>query len=174
MKKLMIYLLLSVASLTTLKAQSELPTDSIRHTTKTGIKQFGDFLLDMRLMQATMIKLPKLDFTLTDNAKDYNALFRLPESSIYSQEQIGSSYSLGLNDFSSFGQTETFRKSTFKLNNGWQFSTYGNYNADGWKIPQRSVLPWEKNNFSGGFELKSANKAFGIRIEVRQGQNYPY
>ena len=37
----------------------------------------------------------------------------------------------------------------------------------------RSALPWEKNTFKGAFELKSANGAFGIRIEVQQGRN-PY
>ena len=33
---------------------------------------------------------------------------------------------------------------------------------------------WEKNNFRGAFELKSANGNFGIRIEVQQGRNGPY
>ena len=46
-------------------------------------------------------------------------------------------------------------------------------NADGYKVPDRSALPWEKNTFKGAFELKSANGAFGIRIEVQQGKN-PY
>ena len=35
-------------------------------------------------------------------------------------------------------------------------------------------VPWEKNNFRGAFELKSANGNFGIRIEVQQGRNGPY
>ena len=37
-----------------------------------------------------------------------------------------------------------------------------------------SAMPWEKNNFRGAFELKSANGNFGIRIEVQQGRNGPY
>jgi hypothetical protein len=31
-------------------------------------------------------------------------------------------------------------------------------------------LPWEKNNFMGGMELK-LNKHFGIRVEVQQGRD---
>ena len=51
---------------------------------------------------------------------------------------------------------------------------YGEYDKDGWKVPNPSALPWEKNNFKGAFELKSANGAFGIRIEVQQGRHVPY
>ena len=49
-----------------------------------------------------------------------------------------------------------------------RINTYGEYDKDGWKVPNRSALPWEKNNFKGAFEMKSANGAFGIRIEVQQ------
>ena len=42
--------------------------------------------------------------------------------------------------------------------------TYGEYDKDGWKVPNPSALPWEKNNFKGAFELKSANGSFGIRF----------
>lgn len=63
---------------------------------------------------------------------------------------------------------------TFKPNN-MRLSTYGQYTWDGKRIPRPSVLPWEKNNFMGGMELK-VNKNFGIRIEVQQGRNpvYPH
>ena len=63
---------------------------------------------------------------------------------------------------------------TFKLKNGWKINTYGDYDKDGWKVPNRSAMPWEKNNFRGAFELKSANGNFGIRIEVQQGRNGLY
>ena len=48
------------------------------------------------------------------------------------------------------------------------------YDKDGWRVPNRSAMPWERNNFRGAFELKSANGNFGIRIEVQQGRNVPY
>ena len=53
---------------------------------------------------------------------------------------------------------------TFKLKNGWKINTYGDYDKDGWKVPNRSAMPWEKNNFRGAFELKSSMVIFGIRI----------
>ena len=62
----------------------------------------------------------------------------------------------------------------FTLKNGMRIHTYGEYDKDGWKVPNPSALPWEKNNFKGAFELKSANGAFGIRIEVQQGRHVPY
>lgn len=62
---------------------------------------------------------------------------------------------------------------SFKLKNGMRINTYGEYNADGYRVPNRSALPWERNAFKGAFELKSANGSFGIRIEVQQGRN-PY
>ncbi len=55
-----------------------------------------------------------------------------------------------------------------------RINTYGDYNKDGWRVPNRSAMPWERNNFRGAFELKSANGNFGIRIEVQQGRNVPY
>ena len=63
---------------------------------------------------------------------------------------------------------------SFKLKNGMRINTYGDYDKDGWRVPNRSAMPWEKNNFRGAFELKSANGNFGIRIEVQQGRNGPY
>ena len=63
---------------------------------------------------------------------------------------------------------------SFTLKNGMRIHTYGEYDKDGWKVPNPSALPWEKNNFKGAFELKSANGAFGIRIEVQQGRHVPY
>lgn len=41
---------------------------------------------------------------------------------------------------------------TFKLKNGWKINTYGDYDKDGWKVPNRSAMPWEKNNFREAFE----------------------
>lgn len=55
-----------------------------------------------------------------------------------------------------------------------EINTYGDYDKDGWKVPNRSAMPWEKNNFRGAFELKSSNGNFGIRIEVQQGRNGLY
>lgn len=35
-----------------------------------------------------------------------------------------------------------------------------------------SALPWQKNNFNAGFEMKSSNGSFGIKVEVHGGRGY--
>ena len=82
---------------------------------------------------------------------------------------FGYGYGWGLSSSPQFMQM-----GSFKLKNGMRINTYGDYDKDGWRVPNRSAMPWEKNNFRGAFELKSANGNFGIRIEVQQGRNGPY
>ena len=60
MKKLIFFLLL-LLSTASLSAQSEQPSDSIRHLPST-VKQYGDFLIDMGLFIAAPPKLPKYKF----------------------------------------------------------------------------------------------------------------
>ncbi|WP_294631340.1 occludin [uncultured Bacteroides sp.] len=172
MKKLILFLLL-IVSAEVVSAQSELPPDSIRRTPSANIKEFGGFLLDMGLMNLAAPQLPKPDINMPDMSKDYNQLFRLNTDAIYSQ-----GFTNSFSSFSGFGYDWGLSSSplfmqagTFKLKNGMKINTYGDYNKDGWKVPNRSAMPWEKNNFRGAFELKSANGSFGIRIEVQQGRN---
>ena len=75
MKKLIFFLLL-LLSTASLSAQSEQPSDSIRHLPST-VKQYGDFLIDMGLFIAAPPKLPKYKFELPDASKDYNRIFSL-------------------------------------------------------------------------------------------------
>lgn len=63
---------------------------------------------------------------------------------------------------------------SFKLRNGMRINTYGEYDADGYKVYNPAALPWEKNNFNAAFEVKSPNGKFGIKVEVQGGRNYPY
>lgn len=179
MKKLILSISLLLAT-ATLSAQSELPADSTRHAPSENYKEFGGFLLDMGLMSVTLPQLPKLNFELPNAGKDYNQLFSLnPDvtfmqgfSNVFSPSISG--YGFGM--FSGFGSTpQHLQMGTFKLKNGMRLNTYGEYNSDGYKVRNHNALPWEKNNFKGAFELKSANGAFGIRIEVQQGRNtVPY
>ena len=73
-----------------------------------------------------------------------------------------------------FRSPENLQMGSFRLKNGMRINTYGEYDKDGWKVPNHSALPWEKNNFKGAFEMKSSNGAFGIRIEVQQGNRTPF
>lgn len=177
MKKPILFLLL-MFSVIYASAQSEVPSDSIHHAPSANIKEFGGFLLDMGLMNVAPPKLPKLQLGIPDAGKDYNQLFRLNPDAQYSQ---GFTNAFSPSPFSGFGygwglssSPQFMQMGTFKLKNGMRIHTYGDYNKDGWKVSNRSALPWQKNNFRGAFELKSANGAFGIRIEVQQGRNAPY
>ena len=63
---------------------------------------------------------------------------------------------------------------SYKLKNGMRINTYGEYNADGYKVYNPSAMPWERNNFNAAFEIKSANGNFGIRVEMQGGRNNPF
>ena len=177
MKKLILsfsLLLVTIASF----AQSELSSDSLPRSPQENYKEFGGFLLDMGLMNVMPSQLPKMEFKLFDTGKDFNQLFNLNPDITYSQGMSNifspSFYSSGLYRFGGFGSTQNLQMGSFKLKNGMRLNTYGEYNANGYKVPNRSALPWEKNNFKGAFELKSANGAFGIRVEVQQGRTDPF
>ena len=173
MKKLILSLSLLLATVA-VSAQSELPSDSIPRSPSENYKEFGGFLLDMGLMSVMPPQLPKMNFDISDAGKDYNRFFRLHPDVTYSQglSDVFSPFYSGFG-WSGFGSSQNLQMGSFKLKNGMRINTYGEYNADGYKVPDRSALPWEKNTFKGAFELKSANGAFGIRIEVQQGKN-PY
>lgn len=179
MKKLIILLSLLLVTIA-VSAQSELPADSVRRAPTENYKEFGGFLLDMGLMSVLPPQLPKYDFQWDKPGKDFNQLFSLNPDVTFTQglsNVFAPSYSgFGMFGFGNFGSSsQQLQMSSFKLKNGMRINTYGEYNADGYKVRNPSALPWEKNNFKGAFEMKSANGAFGIRIEVQQGRNsYPY
>lgn len=174
MKKLVIILTILLGT-TTLAAQTEIKQDSLKIAVgpKYNMKAFGDFVLDMNLL--TPPKLPSFSSNLLgpDMTKDYNALFILPFQQITTYKFTHSNYQPYGYGF--FSTSQELQGATFKLNGNMKISTYGQYTLDGRKIPQRGALPWEKNDFIGGMELKF-NKNFGIQIEVRQRHNplFPY
>ena len=178
MRKLILFLSL-ILSVGFASAQSEVPSDSIRRAPSSNIKEFGGFLLDMGLMNVAPPKLPKFSLDVPDVSKDYNQIFRLNTDATYTQgftdafsspfSGFGYGYGWGLSSSPQFMQM-----GTFKLKNGWKINTYGDYDKDGWKVPNRSAMPWEQNNLRKAIELKSSNGNFGIRIEVQQGRNGLY
>lgn len=175
MKKLILLLALLLPTMI-VSAQSEQPAENDRTSPKTNYKEFGGFLLDMGLMSVLPPQLPKYDLGLNKMSKDYNELFSLNPNVIMTQglSNVFSSSYFGVG-FGGFGSTpQQLQMGSFKLKNGMRINTYGEYNADGYRVPNPSALPWQKNNFKGAFEMKSANGAFGIRIEVQQGRYAPY
>lgn len=177
MKRLILFVCVMLGALS-VSAQSEVPADTIRGLPST-VKQYGDFLIDMGLFAASPARLPRPSLNLYDASKDYNRIFRLNPDATMTQgfsnafaPVYSSGYAWGFGGFSSTPQY--LQMGSFKLKNGMRLNTYGEYDADGRKVPNPSAMPWEKNNFKGGFELKSGNGAFGIRIEVQQGRGAPY
>ena len=173
MKKIF-FLLLIFAGAIKLSAQNEVPSDSIGlPPTHHNIKMMGDFALDMNLISPPKIPSFSSNMLGPDAIKDYVKLFQLPLTWILSKSFIPNTYSTFGFGFST--SSNYLQSSSFRLNDNMQLNTYGQYDMDGRRIPNRSALPWEKDNFMGGMELKF-NKNFGIRIEVQQGRNpyYPY
>lgn len=178
MRKLILSIALCFAT-AMVSAQSELGTDSIHGISMENYKNFDGFLLDMGMMVVAPPPLtaPHFDFRDYGTTKDYQKLFQINPDIIYGQEFITSSlpfYSGGMGFFGFGSMPMTLQKGSFKLKNGMRINTYGEYDADGNKVYNPSALPWEKNNFNGAFEVKSANGNFGIRIEVQQGRRVPY
>lgn len=153
-------------------AQSENPSDTIRVPSK-QYKQYGDFILDMSLFSLMPPTIPKVSLELPKPSIDYNELLQLDKMPVF--DNFDSSYSLSSFGYSygMMGTPVRLQSKSYKLNDNLRFSTFGQYDENGRKIPTPGLMPWEKNNFVGGFELKSS-KGFGIRVEVRQGNRNPY
>lgn len=182
-RRLLFCLLLLWAAIQAAEAQTESADTLAAHAASpAGVKSFDGFLLDMRLMQMAAPRLPRFTLEVPDASKDYSRLFQLNPDITYSQG-LSNLFSLGNTRYYStnpfglsgfFNQTDNLQMGSFRLKNGMRINTYGQYDKDGWRVPNPSALPWERNNFKGAFELKSSNGAFGIRIEVQQGRESPY
>ena len=144
-----------------LQAQSE---TSINFNTSKE-KNYDGFILDMgTMLNAEALTLPlilpslnsftHLDFT--DNALKIN-----PESFKINTSKI-------LFDTSSIHQKQLLGNS-YRLNNGIQINTYGEYDINGYKRYSPSIPYWLDNKFKAAFEMKSSNGKFGIKLEITGG-----
>ena len=193
MKQVCLFIIALFAGSISLYAQSEAQGDSIRsHVLPDGtppegalmpeVKNYDGFLLDMSLLKMEAPRLPEFTLEIPDASKDYSRMFRLNPNATYSQglsnvfsltnSTVYSMNPFGLSGF--WSSPENLQMGSFRPKNGMRINTYGEYDKDGWKVPNHSALPWEKNNFKGAFEMKSSNGAFGIRIEVQQGNRTPF
>ena len=193
MKQVCLFIIALFAGSISLYAQSEAQGDSIRsHVLPDGtppegalmpeVKNYDGFLLDMSLLKMEAPRLPEFTLEIPDASKDYSRMFRLNPNATYSQglsnvfsltnSTVYSMNPFGLSGF--WSSPENLQMGSFRLKNGMRINTYGEYDKDGWKVPNHSALPCEKNNFKGAFEMKSSNGAFGIRIEVQQGNRTPF
>ena len=160
-------------------AQSEIKQDSIIITLDDeirldgGVRSYGDFLIDMDLLMIKPIESPKSKLLQIEKTKDYNALLSLSPNATYTQG-TATLFSPSFGIIGGAGNIHHMQMGSFKLKNGWRLNTYGDYNADGYRVVNPSALPWERNNFRGAFEMKSSNGSFGIRVEVQQGRTSPF
>lgn len=176
MKKLLLSLALVLTGIAA-SAQTESLNDSISHgISLDNFKSFDGFLLDMNMMVATPppLTLPIFDISELNGKKNYYQFFQFTPTTIYSKESLYLYTGYGLNGFGFNPTAPAFQKASFQLKNGMRINTYGEYDADGYKVRNPSALPWERNNFNGAFEMKSENGNFGIRIEVQRGRTMPY
>lgn len=168
MKRIVRYIiiLLAVFPVTLYAQQEELPTDSIRITFDNQVRQFGDFLLDMTLFEPIAISQMSLREMLPQNvAKDYSYLFQADNKLTLSTL---SSFSIGGRQLST---TYNLQQATFRLTDRITLSTYGQYKYDGSKAANTNPLPWNRDNFMGGFELKF-NNGFSFRMEMKTNNHY--
>ncbi|MDR0961837.1 MAG: occludin [Mediterranea sp.] len=166
MKRVILFLLLIVPSAVAF-AQSELPADTLHHTPSSNLKEYGDFLLDMSLMNVKPVEIPRLNLELPKSTEDYSRMFRFNNDAVYTQ-MVTNFFSPFGRDWGFFSSPQYLQMGSFKLGNGWRLNTYGEYTKEGWRVPNHNALPWERNTFHGAFELKSSNGNFGFRIEVQR------
>lgn len=192
--KRFLFILLIVLTASALYGQSEIVSDTLNHgggnIPPTSEHFFSDetknidgFLIDMNsLMGKPAPDLGDYRLVVPDASKDYSRIFRLNPDVTYSSglsnmfSLSGSSY-FSRNPFglTGFGDAmDNLQMSSFRLKNGWRLNTYGEYDKDGWRVPNPSALPWQRNNFKGAFELKSQDGKFGIRVEVQRGRENPF
>ena len=192
--KRFLFILLIVLTASALYGQSEMVSDTLsrgggnippvsEHFFSDETKNIDGFLIDMNsLMGKPASDLSDYRLVVPDASKDYSRIFRLNPDVTYSSglsnmfSLSGSSY-FSRNPFglTGFGDAmDNLQMSSFRLKNGWRLNTYGEYDKDGWRVPNPSALPWQRNNFKGAFELKSQDGKFGIRVEVQRGRENPF
>ncbi|MCD8309702.1 MAG: occludin [Prevotellaceae bacterium] len=188
MKRLPLIIIALLAVLPPLHAQQETTVDtlSVQRAPESDLlpadtREYGGFLIDMGLMDmsATPSAVPRAAYGMPPIGKDYSRMFSLNPNVVYSQgwsrlfaPEHSFVYSLNPFGWGGFWDStpQNLQMGSFRLNNGMRINTYGEYTKEGYRVPNRSALPWERNNFKGAFELKSANGSFGIRVEVQQGR----
>ena len=191
MKQVCLFIIALFAGSISLYAQSEAQGDSIRsHVLPDGtppegalmpeVKNYDGFLLDMSLLKMEAPRLPEFTLEIPDASKDYSRMFRLNPNATYSQglsnvfsltnSTVYSMNPFGLSGF--WSSPENLQMGSFRLKNGMRINTYGEYDKDGWKVPNHSALPWEKNNFKGAFEMKSSNGRSAYASKCNKGTGH--
>ena len=164
-------------------AQGDVNTDTLRINPADYIDLSGSprmdrsqtydgFLLDIDLLDSVEFAQP-LAKSMKALMPDYSQL--LPPSTVTFGTLSGSMLLPSLS-FSSFGNPYfnavpsigNLQVANFRLKNGMTISTIGDYDANGSRV-NRPINPWQRNNFQGAFQLKSADGKFSFGIRVSNG-----
>lgn len=184
MKRWMTAALALMAALTAAQAQEVVVNDSLLNTVADGtplflpqeVKEYDGFLLDMNLLNLSMQPAPTVgnyEMIIPDASKDWTRLLGLDNGVTYGSGST-TFYGPSMGIYGSLPASSNLLMSSFRLKNGMRLNTYGQYNDQGFRKADPSALPWQRNNFKGAFELKSASGNFGIRVEVKQGRESPF
>lgn len=164
-------------------AQSDVKADTLRVNPADFINLSGSprmdrsqtydgFLLDIKPLDLFESVQP-LAQSLKALMPDFSQL--LPRSTVtfgtLSGNTLLPSFSLGSYGYSYFHSVPTtgnVQVANFRLKNGITISTMGDYDANGNRV-NRPVNPWQRNNFQGAFQLKSADGKFSFGIRVSNG-----
>lgn len=157
-------------------AQSRAENDSIVlesfDTPSFRINPYGEFMMNISM---PAIRQPMPDYSSNmlppDATKDIYQKIYLPQQWVPAGNYIRPEGSFWQGGY--FSPTTELQSAVLKTNGSFQLRTYGQYNLDGYKIPNHSALPWERNGFIGGMEMKFNNK-FQIRVEVQRRNNWGY
>lgn len=161
------FLLLATANFAFAQSESELKIDKISD----NYAYLDGLLFDISIPQ--LPQLPAFDpqFLLGPDMKDYSAMFQPDTRWTFGKEHTFYPNSFSSSSFFPFSGQQ-LQKATYKVNDQMRLSLYGQYEANGRRTPNTNALPWNRDAFVGGMELRF-NKNFGMRIEVRQGGRNP-
>ncbi|WP_321480372.1 hypothetical protein [uncultured Bacteroides sp.] len=177
MKKGILFFAILMVSITTM-AQSEQQSDSlVLHSPKA--QSFGKYMLDVNLYSKPAFRLPSYMEMLKTTPSMENFLESLYRSPQWVFTKAGPNdlptlqYTYVTPYSSSHSIMQNIGMGSIKLNKNLKLNLYGQYTPEGHKIKGNNLLPWQKDDFMGGMELK-VNNNFGIRIEVQRKGYDPY
>lgn len=142
-----------------------------------NVRNYDGFLLDMNALNP--IETPMRPFSQSVQAlmPDYSRLFQntgitysTTTGSLFTSRPAYHSLSpIGIMTLGNTPTYSTMQVANFRLRNGMTFSTIGDYDEKGVRV-NRPINPWQRNNFQGAFQLKSADGKFSFQVHVQQGR----
>lgn len=177
MKKTFFILSLICLSILTGYAQERVELIIDDHEETNGFKNHGGFILDINqdFLRVPQWELPKFELMPQFKNPDFIEALNLNQTTMTFGKQ---DFNYSGTRYSTWNMHQPvdgpMNSATFRVNSRMNMTTFGDYDANGNKRRMPTANPWDKDSFRGGFELKSNNGKFGIRMEVEQRRGNPY